>query len=134
MAANSDEKQKGDFKPRDFYMRAGVILIICLIIFMTAANIKMYLARKRVISKIENYSAQIERITQSNKILEEEIANSDDPDYIEKVAREQENMQKTGEKVVSFVVPREEPASSAQRVNSWLGWLAGAWRWVKSKF
>jgi hypothetical protein len=55
---------------------------------------------------------------------------------MEKVAREELDMQKPGEKVVSFIVPKPQvkPEPEQDISKKWFGWLSDSWNWVKSKF
>ena len=99
----------------------------------------MYQKKKELALQIDNYKKQIEEIKQNSQNLKDEIANSDNQDYIEKIAYEQLGQQKPGEKEVIFVTPEKKPAAIASPENFWSAkvwstWFSGAWQWIKNKF
>ena len=103
-----NKKQKRELLLRNFWIRSAGIFILIVTIVLIVADIKIYLKRKQFQVEVFKYEQRIKELKDRNKKLEEEIANSDDIDYIEKVAREEQNMQKPGEKVVSFVMPQQK--------------------------
>jgi len=127
------KKQKIEASLKDFFLRTGAILIIFVLVFLVVADIKIYQKRKGLQAEVVKYEQQIKEIKERNKELEERISNSDNPDYIEKVAREEQDMQKPGENVVSFVMPEEQPETekSETTANDWFGKLAN---WIKNLF
>lgn len=132
------KKQKGELLLRNFWIRSAAIFIIIVTIVLIATDIKIYLKRKQFQEEVSRYENQIRQLKDRNKKLEEEIANSDNIDYIEKVAREEQNMQKPGEKVVSFVMPEKTRSESTEQYfwdnKNWLGWMSGVWEWFKNIF
>jgi len=134
---NFSKKQKGKFSFNDFLIKILAILLVIIIIILLMANIKIYKKRKGLESEVLKYERQIAQLKEKNTNLEKKIENSDNTDYIEKVAREEQNMQKPGEKVVSFIMPviKEQDQASVQEfwnAKSWLGWLSNSWNWIKS--
>ncbi len=103
-----NKKQKRELLLRNFWIRSAGIFILIVTIVLIVADVKIYLKRKQFQVEVFKYEQRIKELKDRNKKLEEEIANSDDIDYIEKVAREEQNMQKPGEKVVSFVMPQQK--------------------------
>jgi cell division protein DivIC len=127
------KKQKTEASLKDFFLRAGAILIMFVLVFLVVADVKIYQKRKGLQAEVAKYEQQIKEIKEKNKELEERISNSDNPDYIEKVAREEQDMQKPGENVVSFVMPEEKPQNekSETTANDWFDKLANL---IKSLF
>jgi cell division protein FtsL len=134
MVADFFKKQKGgEYK---LMLKTFAILFLAVTILLIFANIKLYNKKQELKRQIENYSLQIEKIQKNNEKLKEEIANSDNQDYIEKVAREEINMQKSGENAVSFVMSEEleNLDTSAENILSPNFWIAGFGRfWEKIK-
>ena len=100
MVSDFRKKQKGEFFTANFWFRTGGIFILILVAALVFADYKIYQKRQNLISQIDAYNKQIEEIKQRNESLKEQISKSDDKDYIEKIAREELDMQKEGEKVV----------------------------------
>jgi len=129
------KKQKGELDLKHFFIRAGAIFIICLMAFIIIADVKIYQRRKGLEVEVSKYEQQIAQLKERNTKLEEEIGNSDNPDYIEKIAREEQDMQKPGENVVSFIMPKtQEQETSAQNfwdTKNWFSWISG---WFKKIF
>jgi cell division protein FtsB len=130
------KKQKSEFALKNFFIRVGAFLIFAFAGILIISDIKIYLQGKNLKQEVAKYENQLEQLREQNRKLEEKIANSDNPDYIEKVAREEQDMQKEGETVVSFVFPEngdnKNKISSSKFEN--LGWLASFANWIKGLF
>ena len=111
------------------------LIVVCVLIF---DNIKMWNRKKELVAEIKEYQNQIEEIQKSSQTLKEEIQNADDKDYLEKVAYEQLNQQKPGEKVITFIEPqnpqKDDKAIEGAQKKSWSSWLSGLWQAIKDKF
>ena len=137
MVADFSKKQNREKDNLLLKTLAGIFLAIFILLIF--ANLKLYSKKKELAYQINNYSAQIQKIQDSNKKLQEEIANSGDKDYIEKIAREEANMQKPGEKAVSFIMPEEKQTSEQQSqsfwsLNFWTAGLSKFWQTLKNIF
>jgi len=132
------KKQKGEMPLNSFLIRSAAIFAIVVFVVLIIADIKIYQKRKGLEAEVAKYEQQIQSLKDKNKNLEEKIVNSDNPDYIEKIAREEQDMQKPGENVVSFIMPKEiaekAEAENAWDPKNWFGGLAGLWNWVKGFF
>ncbi|MCX6720055.1 MAG: septum formation initiator family protein [Candidatus Staskawiczbacteria bacterium] len=127
MVANFNKKQKLEFKI------AGVVfLIIIAILFF--ADIRIYQKRKSLTLQINSYKKQIADVEKSSKTLKDEIANSNNEEYIEKIAYEQLGVQKPGEKQVIFIEPQKTETKAVSKEAVWTSWFSEAWTWIKSKF
>jgi cell division protein FtsB len=116
---------------RQIIIHIGGILIVIVFVILIIADIKIYKKRKEFTAQVNKLQAQIEEMQKSNEALKEGIVKSDDSQYIEKIAREQLDLQKEGEQVVSFIVPQSTPENIDTSKKSAL-W---AWfDWLKSKF
>lgn len=137
MLTDFDKKENRDFFNKKLLFKAGGIAFLIIIFLLVVADFKIYQKKQKLISQISAYQKQIEDLKKSSQNLKEEIANSDNVDYLEKIAYEQLGEQKPGEKQVIFVMPQEkqEPRAESQNfLNSFSGWLSQSWNWLKSRF
>jgi cell division protein FtsB len=133
MIAGFNKKQKSEFfGGKLMFQIAGVFLLI-IVVALVFANLKMFQKKQGLDSQIITYQKKIEDIKKSSETLKKEIANSDNVDYLEKLAYEQ-GMTKTGEKEVIFITPKEKTEAVAKDKNTWPDWLKQSWNWIKSKF
>jgi len=98
--------------------------------------VKMFKEKQKLKSQISGYQQQISEINSRNENLAEGVAKTESEDYIEKIAREQLDMQKEGETVVSFILPEQKPSDEAV-LNSSVKikvWLSSAWNSIKKFF
>jgi cell division protein FtsB len=102
-------------------------------------DFKLYQRKEKLAAQISFYQRQIQEIEKSSQTLKEEIANADNPQYLEKIAYEQLGEQKPGEQEIIFITPQPNPEQPAAQQNildtkSWLNWFSQSWNWIKSKF
>lgn len=136
MVSDFNKKQKREFSANKLLVISGAILFLVIALLLFFANFKIYLKKQELIKEVNSYKKQIEEIQKKNKTLEEGIVKADDKDYIEKIAREELDMQKEGENVVAFVMPensatQEKKTESFWSINYWFGWLGQLWNWIK---
>jgi len=134
MVANFNKKQKSDSAFENTAFQVAGILFSVIVVALIFSDIKMYQKKKELLTEINNYKKQITDIQNSSKAIKNDIANQNNPDYIEKIAYEQLGEQKPGEKEVIFVAPPKKTDSSVQLQNPWYDWIANSWNWIKSKF
>ena len=136
MVSDFNKKQNRDNLSQKFLLIFGGILILGVVALLIFANSRIYNKREKLISEIENLKNKIENIQQRNDELKQGIANAENDQYIEKVAREELDLQKEGEKVVSFVItPNQSSSNNSQSKNTlqiWIGWLSSGWQWIKN--
>lgn len=138
MVADFIKKQKSDSGlGKNYLIIIFAIIFILAGVFLVYVNIKLHYKKAELMAQIVGYNKEIERIQNNNDNLKDRIKNADNKDYIEKVAREEENMQKPGESVVSFILPGEKPKEPEKETGIWRGFLGGMesfWKKVKSIF
>jgi cell division protein DivIC len=135
MIMNFSKKRKGEILTDKFLLKIGGVLLFTVVIVLIVADYRIYQKRQGLIKQIEEYNKQINEIKQKNANLKEQITQSNNDDYIEKVAREELNLQKPGESVVSFIMPEKKIENQEQKLsNTWFGWLSQSWSWIKSRF
>ena len=115
----------------------GIILLVGLCIYVSIATFHIYQKKKELLSEMQDLQKQIQDIKAKNNQLQLGISNTDNSQYIEKVAREELDLQKPGEKVVSFIMPSPEPQkTTVEKKNTfqvWLSYLGNTWQWIKRK-
>jgi len=128
MPTDFKKKQKSNPSKKIAIIFFG-FLILAVAIFLVVANVKTYKKKKELNAQIESLQSKIAEMKTKNENLQQGISNADDPKYIEKVAREELDLQKPGENVVSFVMPENQDQSPAPAPKSfwqnWLGWISG---------
>jgi len=134
MLSDYKKKKKGSFRDK-FLFHLGGILVIVVAIVLVIANINMYEKSKAFTGQVSDLQQQIQNLKNQNQSLQQGLSQENNDQYIEKVAREELDLQKQGETVVSFVMPQNQSSkNNAQQTNSWQAWLGGAWSWIKSLF
>jgi len=137
MVADFTGKENKDFFNKKMLLKTGGIIFLVIIFLLIVADVKIYQKKKQLVSQINNYQKQIEDLKNSSQNLKEEIANSDNPDYLEKLAYEQLGEQRPGEKEVIFVMPASQESQTVESKNPWdnfTAWLSQSWSWIKSIF
>ncbi|MEK7664455.1 MAG: septum formation initiator family protein [Patescibacteria group bacterium] len=106
----------------------GGILILIIALLLIIADVKIYQKKKQLNYQIESLKNKIQDLKSRNSSLKEGILNADKEQYIEKIAREELNLQKPGEKVISFVATESKPDQNSGEkkgiLEVWLGWLS----------
>lgn len=138
MVANFNKKANKEFFTGKLLFRAIGVLFLAIIGVLIFTDFKIYQKKQELVAQINDYQKQIEDIKNNNQNLKTEIANSDNTDYLEKIAYEQLGQQKPGEKEVIFVMPQKKSPPAVKSENfwsakNWPAWLGGAWQWLKSK-
>ena len=124
MVSDFNKKQKRKFSTNRLLLISGAILFSVIALLLLFANFKMYFKKQELIKEVDSYKKRIEEIQKKSKTLEEGIVKAGDKDYIEKIAREELDMQKEGEKVVSFVMPERSSAQEKRTESFWsMRWL-----------
>ncbi len=106
-------------------------MVICICAFLVFTNIRMFQKRNQLNRQISDLKTKIENLKNSNSNLQEGISKSNDTAYIEKVAREELDLQKPGEKVFSFVKTPASQQDNSSEKNPWPAWLAWVIEWFK---
>ncbi|MDD4111184.1 MAG: septum formation initiator family protein [Clostridia bacterium] len=128
------KKQKRDASFKDFLLKIGLAIISIIFVVLVVADIKIYKKRKSLQLEVAKYQQQIDQLREKNQNLEDKIKNSDNSDYIEKIAREEQGMQRPGEKVVSFITPESKKEQKQDEnvwdAKNWPGIFVNFWKWV----
>jgi len=100
------------------------------IVLLGIADFRMYKKKQELDSQILSYKKQIEEMQTSNQNLKDQIANADNKDYLEKLAYEQLNQQRPGEKEIIFIMPEEKIQPDQEKQSLWDKVIS----WIKSLF
>ncbi len=91
---------------KDFILNPIVISIVAVIVIVAAFNFWQNIEKMNHLqSKIDEMEEKIEKAEAENEELKEQLENTNDPEYIEEVAREKLGLVKPGE---MLLVPVEE--------------------------
>lgn len=86
-----------------------ILLVLIIVLGVIAYNFYSNFVQIRSLqNNIENLQREIETTKKENKELKTELENIDDPEYIEKIAREKLGLVKPGE---TLLIPVEEERS-----------------------
>ncbi len=139
MVSDFNKKGNREFFNNELLFKTVGILFIVFILFMIIADIKIYQKKRELNSQISIYQKQIKDINNNSQVLEDEIANSNNTDYLEKIGYEQFGETKPGETEYMFVKsPKKAEVAVKQQnfwdTNSWFAWLSSSWQWIKTNF
>ncbi len=108
---------------------AGEILLLVIFIILIVADIRVYQKKQKLASELENLKNNIQDFQKKNDDLKQGTLNENNNQYyVEKVAREELDLQKPGEKVVYFVKQSDQQKENQGQKNilqNWLGWFMG---------
>jgi len=139
MVADFSRKKKSDFFNKNLLAKTMGVVFLIVSVFLIFSDVRIYQKKKELSSQVAYYQKRIEEIKKSSQALKDEIANSSNKDYLEKLAYEQLGEQKPGEKEIIFITPMQTPKPAAEvksfwDIKSWPNRLSEAWQWIKSKF
>jgi len=138
MITKFQKKEKKENWMITFFKFSVFILILLAIGFLVFWNIKIKKIKDSLNAQLASIEKEIENLQEKNEALKEGIAHVGDEDYVEKVAREELNLQREGEKVVSFILPesKEEKGSGKHlwQPSYWKEWFSEKWQWIKGLF
>lgn len=97
--------------PKIFYSKLFLAVLIVAVLVGGALEYKQYSDRRQIDREIASLEAEERRLTEANQQLEQSIGFLSSPEYQEKLARLQLNLQKPGEIVVNF--PGEQHTEAA---------------------
>ena len=126
MVANFSKKGNREI----LMFQAAGIVFFAIILVLIVADFKIYQKKHELTMQLADLQKQVAGIKNSSQTLKEEIANSNNNDYLEKIAYEQLGQQKPGEKEYIFTQPPEKPKAPAAAQNPFDSFL----NWLKSKF
>ena len=124
MISSFSRKQKRDPKKYILIIILG-IFILFIVVVLAVADIKIYQKKQNYLSQVEDLKNKIQELEDKKSSLQQNIESSNNEDYIEKIAREELDLQKPGENVVSFIKPIDNQPKHDENDNILQLWLAG---------
>lgn len=138
MIADFREKRNREFYNNKLFFKTLGVIFITVIFILVVLDFRIYLKKRELYIQIDNYQKQIENIKKSSQTLKDEIANSDNIDYLEKLGYEQFDQTRPGETEYMFVKSQNKTETTGNSQNSWIqsigNWFESVWLWIKSKF
>lgn len=106
---------------KKLFLFLAVFMALLSMIFLLVNNISIYGKRRAVDKQAENLQKQIEELISERDALQGKIIQGQQPEYLEKVAREQLNFKKPDEEVVAFPTMDEPvmPATTTEEGTLW---------------
>ena len=133
MVANFKKKGKRNSAKKFLLHTVGVAAIILLVV-LVVVDVMVYKRRQELHFQVSNLEQQIKDIQTSNDNLTQKIQNQDNPQYMEKIAREELDLQRQGEKAVSFIMPETLPQNTeASQKNPWSKWFGNVLNMITGK-
>ncbi len=131
MSTNFKKKQKANLSQKIVFVFLGFLILFALV-FLVVADVRTYQKKKELNAQIEGLKSKITQVQSSNDTLQQGIAQGNEAQYVEKVAREELDLQKPGETVVSFVASPTQTQNNNPPPKSfwqnWLAWLGGIFK------
>jgi cell division protein DivIC len=133
MIADFKKKQKHD-PAKQLLLLLGALVLLVAFFFLVIDSVRLYQKRIELALQVQNLQNKINDIKRKNDDLRRGATRGEDDAYIEKVAREELDLQQPGEKVFSFIVPEVKKPEVREVKPTMLQRIPGWWQWVKDKF
>jgi len=112
----------------------GGILIFGILLLLVVDSARLYKKKMELNLQTESLKNKIQDIKNKNETLNRDSLKIGDDEYIEKVAREELDLQKPGEKVFSFIMPQVKKIDNDSPKNILKNWLVNFWDWIRPSF
>jgi len=112
---------------------AGSLFIVGLVIALVVADIKIYQRKQELTLQLKSLQEKVQDLKNQNDDLKEGTVRATDNAYVEKVAREELDLQLPGEKVFSFVAESEQ-SENEKAPQATGNWFQNAYVWVAGLF
>ncbi|MBU3896020.1 septum formation initiator family protein [Patescibacteria group bacterium] len=112
-----------------------VILIVIIVstFYLLLNNLRVQSKKTGLNKQLASLENEIKELEAKNSNLSSGILNVDDVEYVEKVAREDLNLQKEGETVVGFILPPKKEREEEENIEGLFfkikKWFAGMVQW-----
>lgn len=138
MISHFQKRKKRTISANIFLGTAAFIVILLITGFLVFSNIKIKEKKDKLNIQLAAIEKEIEDFQKKNEGLKEGISRVGDEEYVEKVAREELGLQREGERVVGFILPKEQSKQGQERnfwqSDSWWKWFGEKWQWLISRF
>ncbi len=127
----SSHIQRRKNKNHQWAIAGSLFLLFFLVGLLGKMNWQAWQKEKQLNSRVGNLGKQIQSLQKQKRDLEKKIQEANQVTYLEKVGREELNLQKPGEKAIAFV---SSPKKSLQPVPLKLNWFQKLWKTLRSFF
>ncbi|MEI7424972.1 MAG: septum formation initiator family protein [Candidatus Staskawiczbacteria bacterium] len=135
MITNFSKKRNRDFFNNDLLFKTVGIIFIIVIIILIISDFRIYQKKRQLNAEIKTYKEQIREIENRGQTLKNEIVNSNNIDYLEKLGYEQFDQTRPGETEYMFIdSTKETEVAPIKKDNRWLNWFNNFSSWLKSIF
>ena len=86
------------------FLTLGLLIAVA---FLIIGNLRIASKRARINTELQALEKRMAELAQEKEVIQGKIFQSNDSNYLEKVAREELNLKKEGESVVAFPVIEE---------------------------
>ena len=117
-------------QPRQWARIFSILLVVlagAFLIFLITLNLKIGQERAKLQRELANIQGELQKSQAGREELITKLSRAQSGDYLEKVAREDLNLQEEGEKVVAFVLKekveegeRDEEETFWGKISDWL--------------
>ncbi len=113
------KRKKDNFWKEVFLPAVLGLLVVVIIGFLIFKSLEVHQRRIQLVSRLESLKERIEELERKKDILQVGISQAEKEEYIEKIAKEELNLQKEGEKAVGFILPEEKREDRKREENFW---------------
>jgi len=112
-------QKKDSWEGKIFLIFLGIFLF-SIIVFLIFSNYRITKKRIELQGQIKNLQNQIRELEEKKAKLESALSSSDNPEFLEKEARDRLGLKKPGEEVIVILPPKKEQATSTvQKKSFW---------------
>ena len=98
----------------------GMIFIAMVVIFFGKINWQVHQKGKQLTIKVDQLRSKVNLLQEKKDKLEKDIEDVNKVDYLEKVGREELNLQKAGEKAIAFIAsPKKTIQETPPQLSGW---------------
>lgn len=105
-------------RQRKWFFPVFIPVLLFIFFCLVIGNFKISQKRKGLNPEIDALKDEMEQLRQEREMLRSNISQSQFPEYLEEVAREDLNLRKEEEKVVAFPIVQEPPEEEAVEEKS----------------
>ena len=98
------------------------LILIFFTVFLAISNFKINQKKTELDSELQSLENKAKELEQKKNLLESQISQSQNQEYLEEVAREQLNLQKEGEKVVAFPISENQEETKETKPEKQTFW------------
>lgn len=109
----------------------GLFLLFFLVGLLGRMNWQAWQKEKQIAKRVNNLGRQVKVLQKKKEDFKRKIQEVNQKDYLEKVGREELNLQKPGEKAIAFIAL---PKKSLEKAPLELNWWQRFWKTVQEFF